>query len=91
MFALCIFVETFITHRYEKKDVFIFENHGCCICSVIPGGLHQGDSLRGASPSCADSSPGFCMARLRRAICVVYMGCLGGMGLDLKPLYRVFL
>lgn len=31
MFALCIFVETFITYMYIKKDLFIFANPGCCI------------------------------------------------------------
>lgn len=68
-----------------------FQNRGCCICSVIPGGLLPGKCLRDASPSSADGSPGFCMARFGRTVCVIYMGCFGGTGLDLKPLYRMFL
>lgn len=75
----------------KKKDVFIFESRGRCICSVTPGSLHRGDGLRDASPSCADGLPGFCMVRLGRAVCVIYMGCFEGTGLVLKPLYRMFL
>lgn len=90
MFALCTFVETFITHIYENRSIY-FCKPQVLLCWVTPQGSASGEGPRLSVSFCTADPRSLGAVLFRRPMSMLPAWAARGVGFDFKPLYRIFL